>query len=196
MEDQTREKRYVLPSDEVATVEEFMAGEGTYEKDGKVYVSTVGTLNYDMDEMKAEVKPVKPLAKIRKGDEVFAVIEDVRNQMVTARAIAIIGLDRAISGDNLLSLHISKVSTEFIKDVSRYYRIGDIIRAKVISDKPSLQISTEGRRYGAVRSYCMKCRKPLVSGKVKLECKDCKRFETRKMALDYGNVRFEAGKKY
>jgi len=190
MSEKTEEKRQVLPSEEIATVEEFMGGEGTYEKDGKVYVSTIGELVFDTKEMKAEVKPYKPLAQIKKGDEVFAVIQGIRSQMITARAIAIVGLDRAITGDDLLSLHVSKVSTEYIKDVSRYYRIGDIIRAKVIAHQPSLQIATEGKRFGTIKSYCMKCRRPLEKGKMKLECPDCQRFETRKVASDYGFVKF------
>jgi len=190
MPEKTEEKRRVLPSEEIATVEEFMGGEGTYEEDGKVYASTVGELSFDTREMTAEVKPFKPLAQIKKGDEVFAVIEGIRSQMITARAIAIVGLDRAIAGKDLLSLHVSKVSMDYIRDVSRYYRIGDIIRAKVIAHTPSLQIATEGKRFGAVKSYCMKCRKPLTRGKEKLECEDCQRFETRKASSDYGYVNF------
>jgi len=191
MPKETKEKQKVLPSDEIATVEEFMGGAGTYEKDGKVYVSTMGKLILDDREMKAEVIPLNPLAVIRKGHEVFAVITGIRSQMVTARAVAIEGINRAIAGDDMLSLHVSKVSTEYIKDVSRYYRIGDIIRAKVIAHDPSLQIATDGKKYGAIKSYCMKCRQALTQGKVKLECKDCQRFETRKTAQDYGFVKFE-----
>ncbi len=182
------DKKAVLPSDEVATVEEFIGGTGTYEKNGKVYVSTIGNLVLDSKEMKAEVKPFKPLAEIKRGDEVFAIIENMRSQMITARALRIVGLSRDITGADLLSLHVSKVSTEYIKDVSRYYRVGDIIRVKVISDTPSLQIATDGKHFGAVKSYCMKCRKPLIKGKSKLECVDCQRFETRKTANDYGFV--------
>ena len=185
------DRRLVLPSEEVATVEEFIGGKGTYEENGKIFVSTAGELVLDREEMKAEVKPFKPLAKIQKGDEVFAVIRDMRSAMITARAIAIVGLERALTGEDLLSLHVSKVSSEYVKDVTRHFRIGDIIRAKVISHKPSLQIATDGQRYGVLKSYCMKCRQPLTMGKAKLECKDCKRFETRKTASDYGFVQFK-----
>ena len=46
------ETREVFPGDEVAVEEEYLASDGTFAKDGKIYASQIGTL--ELNDAKAE----------------------------------------------------------------------------------------------------------------------------------------------
>jgi len=74
--------------------------------------------------------------------------------------------------------------------VGRELRPSDIIRAKVLQSKPSVQLTTAGPHLGAVKSLCRRCRAPLERRDRNLYCATCDRTETRKMADDYGAVEF------
>ena len=51
-----KEKRKVIPGEEVAEVEEYIPAEGTYEEDGKVFAALYGELELDNEERTASVK--------------------------------------------------------------------------------------------------------------------------------------------
>jgi len=179
-------ERLVLPGEVVAVAEEFIAGEGTFEEDGKVLASYVGKLELDTKEMVARVKPLNPPVELNVGDTVLAVVTDIRNSMGVVKILKVEGVERSLSGPKEGSLHVSKISRGYTKDVRDEFRLGDIIRGKVIRVKPSLQISTVGREYGVLKALCTKCRLPLIQKDGALFCENCERTEKRKIAKDYG----------
>lgn len=180
-------KKIVLPGEVLAASEEFLAGEGTFEQDGKILASCLGKLNLDSEEMVAKVEPINPLVELRVGDVVLARVQDVKSSMVLVNVFRLEGKSRGITGETFGSLHISKISEGFTQDVWKEFRIGDIIRAKVVRDKPALQLSTSHSDLGVLFGLCTKCRMPLIKRDKSLFCENCKRSEIRKMALDYGN---------
>jgi len=181
----------VIPGDRVGTVEEVIPGSGTYEADGVVYSMGYGKFRLDFEEMKASVNTVKEPALIRKRDLVIAVVQDIRNSMVVARIVHIVGKNRQIAGETMASLHVSKVSREYVEDIRRMFRVGDFIRALVIQSKPSIQIATDGRDFGVLRALCMSCRTSMILKGNALKCPECGRIETRKMANDFGRINLE-----
>jgi exosome complex component CSL4 len=182
-------KKIVLPGEVLATSEEFLAGEGTFEQDGNILASYLGKLNLDSEEMVAKVEPINPLVTLRVGDVVLARVQDVKSSMVLVNVFRLEGKSRGITGETFGSLHISKISEGFTQDVWKEFRIGDIIRAKVVRDKPALQLSTNQSDLGVLLGLCTKCRLPLIKKDKSLFCENCKRNEVRKMAPDYGNYR-------
>ena len=52
--------KQVLPGDEIAVEEEYVASEGTYVRDGKIYAAQVGTLVLDDNECVAKVVSFNP----------------------------------------------------------------------------------------------------------------------------------------
>lgn len=183
-------KKMVFPGDEVAVAEEFMPAEGTYEQDGKILSNLAGELELDQEEKIAKVIPSNPLVVLKNGDSVFCRITDVRASMAICEIFAVEGKDREISGDTSATIHVSKLSSEYVQDVGRELRPGDLIRAKVIQTRPSVQLSTQEHHFGVVKARCRKCRAPLkVQGKT-LRCEPCERVESRKIADDYGDITF------
>lgn len=183
-------KKCVFPGDEVAVVEEFIPGEGTYEIDGKIYSAYCGHLILDHEEKVAKVSARNPPLTLKVGDVVYAEITDVKSTMAICEVIAVEGRDRNIAGDTNATIHVSKVSSGYIQDVGKEIRPSDVVRARVVQVKPSLQLSTIGHHFGVILALCRKCRMPLKKRDKKLYCERCERFEDRKVADDYGEVRF------
>ncbi len=183
-------KKMVSPGDDVAEVEEFISAEGTYEEDGKIKSALFGELDLDQEEKVAKVKAHNPMVTLKNGDDVFCTITDVRTSMAMCDLVAVEGKERGITGDTSATIHISKVSSEYTQDVGREFRPGDIVRAKVIQTKPSVQLSTQDGHYGVVKSLCRRCRQSLKRQGRSLFCPACERTEGRKVADDYGDVEF------
>ena len=177
----------VLPGDKLSTSEELLAGDGTFEEDGIIRANRMGI--YDINE-KTRMAIVKPLTStpvlINRGDIVLAYASSVRSMMVIADVFHVIQKNRAVSGDTNGTIHVSEISEGYVKTPEDKYALGDIIRARVIQNKPSIQLSTKGKEYGAIKSICQRCRSSLIKKDNGLECEQCGHKEKRKMTHDYG----------
>ena len=183
-------KKMVLPGDEVAVSEEYMPAEGTYETDGKIVASLAGELKLDDEKMEAKVVTSNPPLVLKNGDSVFCRITDVRASMAICEIFAVEGKDREIAGDTSGTIHVSKISSEYVQDVGREYRPGDLIRARVIQTKPSVQLTTQESHFGVVKASCRRCRGALTKQGKSLHCTPCDRMEGRKIADDYGDINY------
>ncbi len=181
-------KNIVLPGDKLSTSEELLSGEGTFEEDGIIRAARMGEYIVDSKNRQATVEPMTSVpVLLNKGDTVLAEVGSVRSSMVIADVIHVIGKQRPISGDTNGTLHISEISSGYVKDPSDVYSLGDIFRAKVIQVTPSVQLTTKGNNFGVIKALCAECRHSLDSKGNILECPICSHKEKRKMAHDYGN---------
>jgi len=183
------EAKMVLPGDEIAVAEEFEPGEGTYEKNGRVYAATPGVLILDPANRVARVRAFNPPAELKVGDIVYGTIDDIRGMMATATILANHGRTRQVSGEAEGTIHISNVSEDYTEDIHDKFRLGDIIRAKVIQVKPSVQLTTAEANLGVVKALCSVCRGPLELRGRDLYCPRDERTERRKVAADYADLR-------
>ena len=74
-------ERRVLPGEELAVVEEYEAGEGTYEEDGRVYAAQPGVLSLDAEHRVARVTAFNPPADMRVGDVIYGNVTEIRSSM-------------------------------------------------------------------------------------------------------------------
>ena len=183
------ETKMVLPGDEIAVAEEFEPGEGTYARDGLVFAATPGVLILDPQNRVARVRAFNPPAELKVGDIVYGVIDDIRGMMATAAIQAIHGRSRQISGEAEGTIHISNVSEDYTEDIHDKFHLGDLIRAKVIQVKPSVQLTTAEPTLGVVKAICSICRGPLELRDRDLYCPRYERTERRKIAADYDDLR-------
>jgi exosome complex component CSL4 len=185
-------RRIVLPGDEVAVSEEYESGEGTYERDGKIYATAPGILSLDDASKVARVRMFNPPAQLKVGDIVYATVSDIRSSMATAQVAVLHGVDRQLSGDTEAAIHISNVSSDYTEEFRQVFRLGDIIRAQVIQAQPSLQLTTAGPTLGVVKALCSECRGPLTRRGNDLYCERCEHSEQRKITSDYGDLALES----
>ncbi|MEM2251076.1 MAG: exosome complex RNA-binding protein Csl4 [Candidatus Hadarchaeales archaeon] len=179
---------FVLPGDFLATPEEFLPGEGTYEEKGKVYSSSIGIVLLDIRTRKVSVfARTKTLPILKPGDLVIGRVEEVRDQFATVLLMNMIGKeDRELPPPRIGILHISKVQRGFVRDLGAMFKAGDIIKAKVIEVRPEcVHLTTIDRALGVIYALCSKCRQPLEKEDNKLKCRTCGSTETRKLSTDY-----------
>lgn len=179
----------VFPGDEVAEEEEYLASDGTFACDGKIYASQIGLLELDDNECVARVISPNPPNTLKIGDIVYGIIGDIRKTMATAEVVAKEGTRRDIASDTNATIHVSKISQGYTDDVSKELRKGDFIRARVIDVSPSLQLTTKEDHLGVIRSLCGTCKTELVRKGKNLYCPECERSSPRKIADDYGDVK-------
>jgi len=183
------EKKFVLPGDKLSTSEELLSGEGTFEEDGIIRASQVGTYFVDSKNKKAKVKPLTSTPVIlKKYDIVLAEVRMMRSSMIIADVIHIIGSKRSISGDTNGTLRVSEISKGYIKDPSDVFSLGDIFRAKVTQVKPSIQLETKDQIFGVIKAFCSKCRHSLIKKDKILECEKCGNQERRLISNDFGII--------
>ncbi|MFQ5839000.1 MAG: exosome complex RNA-binding protein Csl4 [Thermoplasmata archaeon] len=177
--------KVVFPGELVAVSEEYIAGEGTYESEGDIYAAQMGELELDPRSKIASVRGFNPPVELKVGDVVLATVENIRPTVAVVKVEAVERVNRAVTGETEGSIHISKISDKYTEDIKRELRLGDIVRARVIQVKPSLQLATDDRPLGVVRGLCTRCRAPLEKKGRELHCRRCERSETRKVAAVY-----------
>ena len=84
-------------------------------------------------------------------------------------------------------LHVCDVSDRYIDQMSDVCKPGDIVRAKVISEKNKVfHLSTNDKNLGIIYAFCSRDSTLLVQDDYDLKCPKCGNVERRKMAPDYG----------
>ncbi|ASJ03040.1 RNA-binding protein [Thermococcus profundus] len=178
----------VLPGDYLGVIEEYLPGEGVKEENGELIATRAGKVRIDPERMEIHVEPVTdvpPLPKV--GDVVIAQVLEVKPQAVIVQLLTIEGRkDRDIATSKLAGIHVSQVKNGFVEDLSKEFKVGDIVRAKVIANEKSpIQLTTKAPDLGVVYAFCSRCRTPLVRRGNQLVCPKCGNVETRKLSTLY-----------
>jgi len=183
----------VLPGDYLGVIEEFMPGEGVREENGELYATRAGRVRINPEKMEISVEPVTDTPPIPKvGDIVLAKVIEVKPQAVILQLLQIEGRDndREIATSKLAGIHISQIKEGFVEDITKEFKIGDVVRAKVIANEKSpIQLTTRGKDLGVVYALCSKCRTPLIRRGDKLICPRCGNVETRKLSPYYRKMK-------
>ncbi|MFQ6076703.1 MAG: exosome complex RNA-binding protein Csl4 [Candidatus Bathyarchaeia archaeon] len=183
-----RSGQFVVPGDRLGVIEEFLPGEGTYVDDGTVYSFRSGHAEIDLKNKTVSIRArtrIPPVPK--RGDIVLARVMGIQEKSLSMRIFKVgkTSISTPFSG----LMHVSDVMEGFVRTMSDSFRVGDIIRARVISTaNRRFHLSTEGERLGVVYSYCSHCGQLLVRRGNSLYCPVCRRFRHRKAASDYGKA--------
>lgn len=178
----------VLPGDQIGILEEFIPGKHTYERDGKIYASTIGTIVKDLEKKEISLKNfTKKPCFIEKEDIVIGRVDTLKKQMAMISIVKIEGEKGVLSSPITATLHISKIKDSYVADFNGIISDGDVIRAKVLTASTSqYQLGIMDRSLGVIKSFCRKCRKSLILKANKLECPICGYYQYRKLSPDYG----------
>ncbi|HLE47527.1 MAG TPA: exosome complex RNA-binding protein Csl4 [Candidatus Thermoplasmatota archaeon] len=188
------DKKLVFPGDVLATSEELLPGPGSHDDGTNVVATRIGQFEVEPNEMRAVVKPLTSVPpRVRMGDYVLGQVMMIKPAMAGVEVLAVEDEPRVIPGDTNGTLHVSKIAQKYVRDVGEEYRLGDVIRARVLSVKPSIQLTTDEQRCGCIKALCLRCRKGLNKVGRGLECPNCGRREMRNIAPDYGQVKLPEG---
>ncbi|MCD6373492.1 MAG: exosome complex RNA-binding protein Csl4 [Thermococcus sp.] len=188
-----RDGELVLPGDYLGVIEEYFPGDSVKEENGELYAIRAGRVRIDPQRMEISVEPVTdvpPLPQV--GDIVIGKIVEVRGQSAIVQLIKIEGRkdDREIATSKLAGIHVSQVKDGYVENLSKEFKIGDVIRARVIANEKSpIQLSTKGPELGVIYALCSRCRTPLIKRGNQLICPKCGNVETRKLSTLYRRMK-------
>lgn len=176
----------VFPGERLGVIEEFIPDSGTYVKDGIIYSKIIGRALMDLLSKNVSVYPLvnrTPVPKIS-----TTVIGQVGHAQSDNVLVKIFKLgSQKLSGVFTGILHVSDVQERYVKSMSQVCKPGDIVRAKVISDKNQVfHLSTNDKNLGVLYAFCSLCSSMLELKRYQMHCPNCGNVEKRKTALDYG----------
>lgn len=178
--------QFVVPGDRLGVIEEFMPGPGTYEQNGTIYSSATGRALMDVLNKQVSIFPkTRFLAFPKVGSIVVGQVRDAQSKIAVVR---IFQVDKhSLSGFFTGILHVSDVSLRYVETMYDACKPGDVIRAKVVSDKNrTFHLSTKEPNLGVIHAFCSRCGNVLTLRRVQMHCSRCGKIEKRKVAQDYG----------
>jgi exosome complex component CSL4 len=184
----------VVPGDRLAVIEEFIPDAGTFVKEGVIYSKVVGRVLIDLVHKRVSVHQLTHGAKVPITGS--TVVGQVSNAQSETAGVRIFEIDSdEVSGAFAGILHVSDVQLRYVDSMFDICKAGDIIRAKVISEKNrTYHLSTKDRNLGVIYAFCSSCGTLLEPRRQGMHCPKCGRLETRKTASDYGKGLIERRK--
>jgi exosome complex component CSL4 len=175
-----------VPGDRLGVIEEFIPDAGTYEKDGVIYSKVIGRVLIDLVHRRVSVHQLIGPSKVPAvGNTVLAQVSNAQSDTAGARIFEI--GEEEINGVFTGILHVSDVALKYVDSMYDVCKSGDIIRAKVVSDKNlTYHLSTKEKNLGVVYAFCSNCGTLLEPKRQGMHCSKCGRIEKRKTASDYG----------
>lgn len=183
---QQKSGHLVLPGERLGVIEEYIPDSGTYVKEGIIYSKIVGRALVDLLNKRVSVYPIIIGAVVPNVSSlVIGQVGNAQSDNVLVRIFKI-GPKR-LSGVFSGILHISDVQDRYVNSMNEVCKTGDIIRAKVISEKNQIyHLSTSEKDLGVVYGFCSRCGNLLEQKRHDMSCPKCGNIEKRKTALDYG----------
>lgn len=176
----------VLPGERLGVIEEFIPDAETYVKEGVIHSQVFGRVILDLKNKRISVYPLSRGATVPKvGNLVLGQVSNVKTENANIRIFKI--GNKLLSGFFTGILHVSDVQPRYVESMFDVCKPGDIIRAKVISDKNrTYHTSIKDKNLGVLYAFCSQCGHMLEFKRQTLKCVRCGKTEKRKATLDYG----------
>ncbi|MGA2523233.1 MAG: exosome complex RNA-binding protein Csl4 [Candidatus Bathyarchaeia archaeon] len=176
----------VVPGERLGVIEEFVPDSGTYVKDGVIYSKIVGRSLVDLQSRRVSVYPAVEGAVVPKvSSTIIGQIGNAQSDNVLVKIFKV--GNKKISGEFGGILHISDVSDRYVTAMNDVCKPGDIVRAKVISEKNRVfHLTTNDKNLGIIDAFCSRDGNLLEPDRYELRCPKCGNIEKRKLAPDYG----------
>ena len=141
-----------------------------------------------MQNRRVSVYPVASTAVVPKaGTVVIGQIGNAQSDNVLVKIFKV--GKKKIAGTFGGILHVSDVSDRYVDSMNDVCKTGDILRAKVISEKNQVyHLSTNDKNLGIIHAFCSRDGTLLEQQhqRYDLKCPKCGNIERRKLAPDYG----------
>ncbi len=178
--------QFVVPGQKLGVIEEFIAEQGTYVKEGIIYSKNVGYILMDLVNKKISVYATARNYNVPNvGATIIGDVTGVQSSTVNVH-ISKVG-NRFVFSNFSGIIHVSDVSFDYTENIFDAFRPGDLVKAKVISDKNQIfHLSTKGDNLGVLLAYCSYCGTILTLKRNELKCEECGHVERRKLSSEYG----------
>lgn len=168
----------ILPGEEITTEEEYAGGKNTYNQKGIIRSTAMGKAIFDENRKEVAVRG-KIVQTIRPGDIVNGKVVMIKDTMVMLELKSAENKKKITSKAAMIP--VRNVSTDFISDLHKVFKIGDLVKAKVTNASPlGIDLATNEKGLGVTKAYCGECRHEMSYSNGKLMCLSCGSVEERK----------------
>ncbi|BDC36359.1 exosome complex RNA-binding protein Csl4 [Candidatus Methanoliparum sp. LAM-1] len=179
------EEKIVLPGDFICTTEEYVPGSNTYNNEGSICSSIIGIVKLDDKLHKIDVLPLVMVPPEIKQDSIV-----LGKIILLKNSFAVLNIERVKGYENRSAnvegtIHISNIQHTYIKTIDKAFNVGDIVKAKVISNNP-IRLTTQDKNLGVIKAFCPVCGETLEKKEKGLKCSRCNTRYQRKISEDYG----------
>ncbi len=179
--------RLILPGEFIGTEEEFIAGQGTFEENGRVYSSNLGNVEVGAD-YKVKVRSRREEIVVQSGDEIIGVVTEINEPLVVVAGEYLIREGKVYQIKARALVHASRITGHYLDQCSKVVKARDVVRGKVVSTRGKIDLTMEPPDEGVIYAYCSHCRKPLQRINSGLYCTYCQKNEIRKVSKKYGEL--------
>ncbi|MFH1544654.1 MAG: exosome complex RNA-binding protein Csl4 [archaeon] len=180
--------KLVFPGEFLTVEEEYLPGKNTFEEEnGRIYSARIGELEFNEKEREVTVKPKKEMKLVDVGTIITGNVLLLKDSMALIKIIkAEKDNEERIPLNSTAILFISNIARGFVKSIRDEFKIGDIVKAKVVTVSPySIEVTTTFPELGVIKAFCTKCRNSLELYGSDLKCRKCGSVEKRKISSSY-----------
>ena len=172
-----------FPGDKIASIEEYEAGNNTFDDGDMVRAAAVGERYLDKTTRIASIKHPKLLSVPKAGDVIIGTVAAVMSSMIA------VSIDY-INGDATTSKVECICSTRNIR-IRNVALVNDIVTLKIISHlNGTIHATISEPGLGILFTKCRKCGGKVVPMRDAIKCTDCSWIDERKLASNFGKNTF------
>jgi exosome complex component CSL4 len=121
----------------------------------------------------------------KKGDIVIGHVSSVQDKTMSIDIFQID--DKVINTSFKGVMHVSDTSQAYVKTLFDVFKVGDVVRSRVMSTmNREFHLTTQENGLGVIKAACSRCGSQLIIQNRRLRCPSCHISERRKLASDYG----------
>ncbi|MEM0378092.1 MAG: exosome complex RNA-binding protein Csl4 [Thermosphaera sp.] len=175
--------KVVLPGEVLGVEEEALPLQGVYvDRHGYLRSLIIGTAFMDKLRKTILVRPInKRELGLKPGMVVEAIVTSLSDDIAILNIYNANGMPVDFSG----ILHITQISSEYVRSMWDVLRPGDIIKARVINSNVPYQVTIKDPGLGVIMARCTNCGEVLYKVGEKLKCLSCKSEESRRIGVGY-----------
>lgn len=182
---------FVMPGDKLGIIEQYLLGKGTYEDNGEIKSSVLGNVQIDskMRTITVKAKSSQP-ALLKLGDTVYGQITDIKTQRANVNIDCLTDSSRPLALPYMGAIHISQAKSGYLDKLTDAFRIGDIVKAKVVKiTGDNVDLATMDEDCGVLKAMCTRCRDYMntTQKENEVQCRTCKKKEKREVSINYVN---------
>jgi exosome complex component CSL4 len=174
---------HTIPGEQIAFIEEFEAGQNTFDDGDKVRATVVGIKNINKKDRTASVTNTKVLSVPKVGDIITGNVAAVMSSMIVISVDYINGIPIKAPVECVCSIReIRKKNTALVND---------IVTAKILNHlNGAIHATINEPDLGVLFTKCRKCGDEVILFRDAIKCKECGWIDERKLASNFGDKSF------
>ncbi|HJL67408.1 MAG TPA: exosome complex RNA-binding protein Csl4 [Nitrosopumilus sp.] len=172
-----------FPGDKIASIEEYEAGDNTFDDGDMVRAATVGEKDMDKTTRTVSIKHPKLLSIPKVGDVIIGTVAAVMSSMIA------VSIDY-INGEPTTSKVECVCGTRNLR-IRNVALVNDIVALKILNHlNGTIHATISEPELGIIFTKCRKCGGKVVSMRDAIKCTECSWIDERKLSTNFGKNNF------